>query len=386
MEHACNIAIIGGGPAGIMTAALLDKRFDITVFEQKSLLATLLPTGGGKCNITNAEPDYKNFSRNYPRGEKFLYSVFSKYSSLDAVEYFEKIGIKTITLDNGRIFPEKLSSSFVREKLLAQIKHCHIEKAKVINILQLNKGFKIKTTKSEHYFDKVIVTAGGHCDFNILNNLKINIIPYKPALTGLCTDTSYSVLSGVVLKNILNKDTCINDDLLFTHFGISGPLAFKISSIKARDEFPYTLSFDLLQEIKDSNSFQNILNTTPKKEIKTVLSEYLPKNFVIFILKNMNIDGSLLCCNINGKTRDLILNGLKNYQIKVIKPRPDGETVMSGGIDLKYINPKTFEYKGIPNLFFAGEILDIDGFCGGFNLQNCWSGAFIVSEAINTQN
>ena len=385
MERACSIAIIGGGPAGIMTAAFLDKNFDITIFEPKLLLGTLLPTGGGKCNITNAEPEFKTFAANYPRGEKFLYSVFSRFSALDAIEYFNKIGIKTITLDNGRVFPEKMDSAFVRAKLLEQISHCNIEKAKVTDIARSIDGFKITAGKSEYYFDKVVVTIGGHGDFSILDNLGVKIIPPKPALTGLCTRTSYKNISGLVLKEVINKQTGLCGDLLFTHFGVSGPLVFKVSSLKARDDFPYTLSFDLTGgKLPDSAAFQRVLNSNPKKEIKTLLAAYLPKNFVQIFLNGCGMDGDIQCYKIDGKNRDLVLEELKNYKITVTKPRPDGETVMAGGVDLNSVHPKTLECKNISGLFFAGEVLDIDGFCGGFNLQNCWSGSFIVANTINT--
>lgn len=383
MEQGCRIAIIGGGPAGIMTAALLGTNFDITIFDPKPLLATLLPTGGGKCNLAHAEYDFREFTKNYPRGEKFLYSIFSRFCTTETIEYFESIGVETITLENGKIFPKEMSAKFVREKLLAQIKNCQTEKESVINIEQKNEQFILHTKKSKSLFDKVIITTGGHCDFNFLKELGIEINTPKPALTGLCTKENFSDLSGIVLKNITNKETKLTDDMLFTHLGISGPLIFKISSLKARDEFPYGLSFDIIgDKISDTKTLQNILNKNPHKEIKNILSEFLPKNFVTNLLNNLNITETITGCKIDGKTRDKILETLKNYKITITKPRPDGETVMCGGVDLKQINPKTLEHKTIKNLFFAGEVLDIDGFCGGFNLQNCWSGAFIIRESL----
>ncbi len=384
MEHACRIALIGGGPAGVMTAALLNRDFDITIFDYKPLLTTLLPTGGGKCNITNAEPDFRVFASNYPRGEKFLYSVLSRFSSADTIDYFEKIGVKTVILDNGRVFPEKMDAGFVRSKLLEQIRHCKVEKARVVDISGSFGNFRVKTEKAEYLFDKVVVTTGGHGDFGIFKKLGINIIPSKPALTGLCTEKSYNGINGLVLKNVINLETGLSGDVLFTHFGISGPLVFKISSLKAREQFPYALRFDLTGGmVFDSYSFQEILNSNSKKELKNILSEYLPKNFVIMLLAELKVDSGIRCCEVNGKVRDLVIKTLKEYKIIITKPRTDGEIVMSGGVDLKYVNSKTLEYKNISGLYFAGEVLDIDGFCGGFNLQNCWSGAYIVAQTIN---
>ncbi len=384
MVRACRIAVIGGGPAGVMTAALLDRGFDVTIFEPKGLLLTLLPTGGGKCNITNSESDYRSFAANYPRGEKFLYSALSRYSSADAAEYFKSIGVNTIVMENGRVFPEKMSAKFVRERMLSQIKHCNIEKTAVTDIQRKDGGFCIICGREKYFFDKVIVTAGGHCNFNFLNSLAIKIIPVKPALTGLITVMNYCSLSGVVLKDIYNSETGEAGDLLFTHFGISGPLVFRISSIKAQNDFPYKLHFDLLSgEIPSSKKFQNILNMNSKKGLKNVLSLFLPKNFVNFFLTEKGYSPDMPAGSVNARIRDGIFEYLKNYEIEVKAPKPDGETVMAGGVDLACINSKSFEHKSIQNLYFAGEILDIDGFCGGFNLQNCWSGAFAVAEAIN---
>ncbi len=382
MERACNIAVIGGGPAGCSFSAFADKKNNITIFDTKPLLSSILPTGGGKCNITNAEPDFREFARNYPRGEKFLYSVFSRFSSSDAVDYFDKIGIKTVVLDNGRVFPEKMDSKFVRQKLLEQIKHCRYEKQKITSLSPVNGGFKLITSNAEYFFDKVIVAAGGHCNWEMLKNAGISLIPPKPALTGLCTEKSYSSLSGVSLKNVYNYDTNFNGDLLFTHFGISGPLIFKISSIRARDEFPYTLIFDLIgKKIQDGRSFQKILDKNPKKELKNILAMYLPRTFAVEFSKKYSLE--LSACEIKSDLRDTIIYDLKNYKITVTKPRPDGETVTAGGVDLKFVNPKTMEYKTIPGLYFIGEVLNIDGFCGGFNLQNCWSNAYIAAAHIN---
>lgn len=384
MEQGCRIAIVGGGPAGILTAALLKDNFDVTIFDSKPLLATILPTGGGKCNLTHAEFDFREFAKNYPRGEKFLYSVFSRYGVAETLEYFDNIGVKTIALENGKIFPEKMDSKFVREKLLNQIKGCNVEKSNVVKLEKTNKGFVVYTSSSKSLFDKVIITTGGHCDFKFLEDLGVKIIPPKPALSGLCTNKNFADISGIVLKEVKNDELGLRDDLLFTHFGISGPLIFKISSIKAREEFPYILKFDLVgDKIVDEKAFQFILDKNPHKEIKNILSEFLPKNFVSFFLKEILISEVFPGCKIDGKTRNKIFNSLKNYSIEVVKPRPDGETVMCGGVDLYQINPKTLEHKIIKDLFFAGEVLDIDGFCGGFNLQNCWSGAFVISNEIS---
>jgi predicted flavoprotein YhiN len=125
-----------------------------------------------------------------------------------------------------------------------------------------------------------------------------------------------------------------------------------------------------------------LFDSNPHKEIKNLLAEFLPKNFVPLFLNTIGVTSSVQACKIDGKTRDKLLSSLKDFAIVVTSPRADGETVMCGGVDLKEINPKTLEHKSVQNLYFAGEVLDIDGFCGGFNLQNCWSGAFVIRDSI----
>ena len=182
--------------------------------------------------------------------------------------------------------------------------------------------------------------------------------------------------SGIVLKNVLSKDLNIEGDILFTHFGISGPLIYTISSIKARDDFPYKLTFDLYP--KEFN-LQELLNIYPHKDMKNILSEIFPQNFAKAILGDLS---DIKAHKINGKTRDFILGKIHNFGLHVAGTNKGEETVTAGGIDLDGINPKTMGSKKYPNLFFTGECLNIDGFCGGFNLQNAWSTAFVAAQSI----
>ncbi len=369
------IAIIGAGASGCICAYyLLKEGFEVTLFDSGSPLRTLLPTGGGRCNLAHAEYDPKELAKNYPRGEKFLYSVFSRFSTSDTLELFEEMGIKTYTQEDGRIFPESNSAKDVRDKILAHIKKAQFVKEKVLKIKKLGNGYKIKTTKAEYLFSNVIVAAGGHSGYEILKDLDIKIIPPKPSLVGLNSDLHE--LSGVVIKDAVSNDTGLSGDILFTHFGISGPLVYKISSIKAGREFPYSLSFNLAPELEN---LQEILNNNPHKELKNILSVFLPKRIASYISGNY---AETKAHQIDGKTRDLILNRIQNFQLTITGTNKGEETVTAGGVDLNEINSKTMESKKYTGLYFIGEVLDIDGFCGGFNLQNAWSTAFIAAAGV----
>ena len=376
MEQDCNksIAIIGAGASGCFCAYfLLQAGLEVTLFDKGLPLRTLLPTGGGRCNLAHAEYNFKELAKNYPRGEKFLYSIFSKYGTIDTLETFEQIGIKCYTQENGRIFPESNSAKAVRETILKSIRKANIINEEVTKINILNKGFKIKTNKCEYYFDKAIIAIGGHSGLNLGQNLGITTVEQKPSLVGLNTKENFKDLSGTVVKGV-NCNGVI-DDLLFTHFGVSGPLIYTISSLKAFDKMPYKLSIDLAPELVD---LQNELNNFPHKEIKNILNKYLPQKVASFILKD--VDETTKAHKINGKIRDLILNRIHNFEFEVIGTNKGEETVTAGGIDLDEINPKTMEIKRFPNLYAIGEVLNIDGFCGGFNLQNAWSTAYVCAE------
>lgn len=370
------IAIIGVGASGCVCAYFLIKAgFEVTLFDFALPLRTLLPTGGGRCNLAHAEYDFKELAKNYPRGEKFLYSVFSKFSTYDTLSLFEELGVETYTQENGRIFPASNSAKDVREKILDKIKKANFIKEGVNEVLPIENGFKLKTDKAEYFFtDVVIAIGGGKC----IKGLNHNIVPFTPALVGLNADIKN--LSGVVLKNVYSNDLKISDDLLFTHFGISGPLAYKISSIKTKDTFPYKLSFDLY---KNEFDLQAELNNNPHKDLKNILSSIFPHRFAEYISGEF---AGVKAHKIDGKIRDLILNKIHNFELIVTGTNKGEETVTAGGYDLNEVNPKTMESKLYSNLYIIGEALDIDGFCGGFNLQNAWSTAYAASEGIINKN
>ena len=369
------VCIIGAGASGSVCAYYLHKSgIEVTLFDYGKALRTILPTGGGRCNLAHAEYDFKELAKTYTRGEKFLYSVFSKFSTYDTIALFKELGIDTYTQDNGRIFPISNSSKDVRSAILKGIKGVNIVNEKVANITQKDNGYKIITNKAEYFFSDVVIATGGGLKNNLINGLNHNVIPLTPALVGLKTDIR--TLSGVVLKDVYSNDCKISDDLLFTHFGISGPLTYKISSIKTKESFPYKLTFDLYRKDFD---LQKLLNENPHKDLKNILSMFFPHRFAEYLSGEFSETKSH---NIDGKTRDFILNKIHNFELTITGTDTGEETVTAGGYDLKEINPKTMESKLYPNLYIIGEALDIDGFCGGFNLQNAWSTAFVASDAI----
>lgn len=425
------VAIVGGGPAGCCCAYFASKNCDVTVFDFAAPLHTLLYTGGGRCNLAYAEYDFKELAKFYPRGEKFLYSIFSRFATADTIEFFQKIGVDTYIQDDLRIFPTSNSAKDVREKMLNAIKNSIFKKEKVLKIVKNSGDFFVSTDCSSYNFDKVVIAVGGHAGFSLVENLGHTIVEPKPALVGLISEENFKTIQGVSLKNIsaqvyftppnvtpvsstgqalnsfqghmielscerpcgpeinsgrraqLKLVASVQDDMIFTHNGISGPLAYKISSICARLDYSksntLSINLDFLQQDFD---FQGMLNSNPKKNIKNLIAEFVPKSLAEFILKINNIDSDTKCCNINGEMRDLIFKSLQEFEINVISPAKEGEVVTSGGVCLDEINPKTMESKIVEGLYFCGEVIDIDGFCGGFNLQNCWSTGFVAGSSL----
>ena len=369
------VCIIGAGASGCICAYyLLKSGVEVTLFDYGKPLRTILPTGGGRCNLAHGEYDFKELAKSYPRGEKFLYSVFSKFSTYDTLTLFEELGIETYIQDDGRIFPTSNSAKDVRSAILRTIKECHFVSEKVTNISSENGGFKVKTNKAEYFFSNIVIAIGGGLKNKPISGLEHNIIEFTPALVGLNSDIKS--LSGVVLKDVYSKDLKISDNLLFTHFGISGPLAYKISSIKTKDKFPYTLYFDLFKKEFD---LQDMLNNNPHKDLKNILAHIFPHRFAEYISgRYADVKGYKIDKNI----RKSILEKIHNFELNIIGTNRGEETVTAGGYDLREVNPKTMESKLYPNLYIIGEALNIDGFCGGFNLQNAWSTAFVAAEAI----
>ncbi len=375
----CKIAIVGAGPSGCMAACNLNKKFEVTLFDKSSPLKTLLPTGGGKCNLAHAEYDFKELAKSYPRGEKFLYSVFSKFSTAETLDFFEKIGVKTYTREDNRIFPLSNSSQDVRTKILNQMHHCKFKKEEVLSVKKIDSGYEIKTTKAKYFSDIVIVAIGGKSSYKTLQDLGHTIVSPKPALVGLKTKQNFKNVQGVTIKNckILSDKKEYFGNILFTNDGITGPPVFELSSVNARKSFPYEISVDFINEDLD---LQKLFDENPHKNLGNLLAEFLPKSIVNTLF---SVDLTQKCHAVRANTKVLVNNFLRKYKFEIVGTRKDGETVACGGVSLGEINSKNFESKLNKNLYIIGEVLDIDGFCGGYNLQYCWSSGYLSANSIN---
>lgn len=395
------VCIIGGGPAGVMAAIFASKNPEnkISIFDRSIILNTILPTGGGRCNLAYSEFNFKELAKHYPRGEKFLYSVFSRFSTADTIDFFETIGIKTYTQQDSRIFPVSDSSKDVKQALLKQIEKPNIKKffEKVVEIKKTSDGFCVLTDKNTYSFDSVVIATGGRgSGQKLAKALGHNIVDLKPALSSLITlEKDFNALSGISLKNIEaqvffenKKIKTLSGDFLFTHTGISGPLVYKISSYCAYLNFnknnPLRICLNFVG--KDFHEFDSefleILKTNAQKDIVNVTAEFVPKNLAIAILEKEKIDLHTKSGQMRKVDREKISKSLTALNFNAVDVTKGEEIVTAGGIDLREIDSKTMESKIVKGLYFCGEVIDVDGLTGGFNLQNCWSTGFVAGNAL----
>lgn len=350
------IAIVGGGASGSICAIELLKNssdIEVTIFEKNKILATILPTGGTRCNLSNFIVDNIELAKNYPRGEKFLYSVFKRFNVPQTLEYFENLGIKTYKDSCNKVYPISNSSKDVREKLLAEL-------LKYKNLKCINK--EIKTPKELAGFDFVVIAGGSKGAYELACRYEHTLTPLKSALCGYITEEKYP--SGVAIN--------VNGEpLLFTHKGISGPYVFKLSSIWAYKDYPFKLNVPIV----DVCALKEEIKKNSKKEFGTILCNFIPKSLAKEILTDENYHKK--CAEISNK----LLDEIKELTFTVTAPDKLGETVRAGGVTLKEID-NNFKSKICDRLYFTGEILDVDGFCGGFNLQFAWSSGILAARDI----
>lgn len=384
-------AVIGLGASGgfFSLLALKNPCNIITGFDLNEPFSTLLKTGGGRCNITYDEDDIKDFVQNYPRGSKFLLSVFSRFSAAQARELFEKLGVKTYVQPDKRVFPETDSSALTIKTLAAHLNAPNFthKKEKVISASKSAKGFEIKTNQGVYIFDRLVIASGGG-NTGFFSSFGHKIKPLRPSLTALdIREKEFYSLSGLSFHNARIKARLekrsyeAEGDFLFSHKSITGPLVFKISALSAYDDFAEDKPLEITLKTSGCSPemIENELKANAKKSIKNVFSKFAPESFISLICSINNIDGNKQAAQLKKQEKEILIQALTALKLHAEGRIKNSEIVTAGGVSLDEINQKTMESKLIPGLFFTGEVLDIDGFTGGFNLQNCWSTAYICS-------
>lgn len=397
------LIIIGGGASGFFLASNINSnKWETIILEQaKSPLQKLKISGGGRCNVTNACFIPKKLVKFYPRGYKELLSVFNHFQPSDTFEWFAQKGVNLKIENDNRVFPESNSSQTIIDTFIEQANKKNIEinyNSTVINIKKINDKFEIITTHSTYYADALVVATGSSLKmWKILNQIGHTIIPPVPSLfTFLCDDPLIHNLQGISFPEAEIHIPLLKykefGPLLITHWGISGPAVLKLSAWSAREL--YNLNYKFVVRVNwISETFDKVKEALiqekenhPKKSIYSLKLYHLTHRFWNNLLEHLQINDKNLA-DLSKKDINKIAESLTNTQLSINgKNTHKDEFVTAGGVDLKEVDFRTMQSKLIPNLYFAGEVLNIDALTGGFNFQACWSEAYIISQHLNSYN
>ncbi len=418
------VVIIGGGPAGMLAGISAAKENNEVLILEKmnSLGRKLLITGKGRCNITSSL-DMSEFINNVPGNGKFLFSSFQNFTNKDILELLKNNGVKTKNERGNRVFPVSDKSQDVLNALIKELDKYKVKVITQSRVTEIctseNKVIALKYIDKEGKtikinVDKVILATGGKSypntgstgdGYEMAEKLGHTITKIRPSLVPLeCKDSSLELcksMQGLSLRNVnmklvnlqINK-TIYEDfgELLFTHFGVSGPTILSSSAhllryknidellnkgvIKLKIDLKPALDFEKL-DARVLRDFENEKN----KQFKNSLDELLPKKMIEPIIKLSNINPDKQVNAITKRERETLVNLIKNFEVTISGFRPIEEAIItSGGISTKEINPKTMESKIVEGLYFAGEIIDVDAYTGGFNLQIAYSTGYTAGK------
>lgn len=398
------VIIIGGGASGFFTAANIDtKLYDVTILEQNSdVLQKVKISGGGRCNVSHACFDPRELVQFYPRGNKELLSVFTKFQPGDTMNWYEEHGVALKIEDDNRIFPESNSSQSIIDCLVNECKKKNVKiltKQTVTEILPQENGYKIHTTDQNYFADYVIFSTGSSPKaFKILEKLGHQIIAPIPSLftfnikNEILKDlmgTSFQYVDIEIPKLNLEE----SGSLLITHWGLSGPAILKLSAWGARELAALKYQFEIIVNFIGTASedaleiFKNFKENEPKKSIGQAKIFDITNRFWQRILFVSGIDAAKQLANINNKEMQKIIENLCCCRMNVTgKSTFKEEFVTAGGVDLKEMDFKTMKSKKLPNFYISGEVLNIDAVTGGFNFQACWSEGWLIAQDLNAVN
>ena len=402
-----DLVIIGGGAAGMFAAAVAcSYGIDITLFERNEYLGRKLGiTGKGRCNITN-NTSVKEMIENIPGNGRFLYSALNNFTPSDTMEFFEGLGVKLKTERGARVFPESDKASEVVSALRNFIlSHgVRVINERVSDVRHEECGFSVNTAETEMHCKRVIISTGGLSyprtgstgdgyEFaksfgHTVTELRGSLVPLEEK-GEIC-----SKMQGLSLKNVKlsildsNGRIVFSDfgEMLFTHFGISGPLVLSASAhMRDFKNQRYYAKIDLKPALDEKKLDLRILRDFEKyanRDFENSLVDLLPRKMIPVIVELSGIPPETKVNSVTKEQRRRLLTLIKEFTVEISGPCPiDSAIVTSGGVSLKEIVPQTMESKLVPGLYFAGEILDVDAYTGGYNLQIAWSTAYAAANA-----
>ena len=386
-------AIIGGGAAGFFLAVNLKEmmpEMEIAIFERSSRVLTKVEvSGGGRCNCTNSFALVSDLSQVYPRGHRLMKRLFNVFNYEDAYQWFEAHGVPLVTQDDECVFPQAQDSHAIINCFLSLARRYHIS---------IYTGRKIQSLDELSGYDYVAVTTGGSPKgegLRWLTALDHEVEPPVPSLfTFSIDDAKLHALQGLVVEDAA---ACIpgtkfraEGPLLITHWGMSGPAILKLSSYAARhladNQYRAPLSVNWLQQREDDilSALHEMEAHQPQKLLTTYNPFGLQQRLWSYLLeKALGQRATQRWCELNKKDINRLVNTLMNDSYQIVgRAAFKDEFVTCGGVSLRAVNPSTLESRHVPHLYFAGEVLDIDGITGGFNFQAAWTTAYTVARCI----
>ena len=398
-----DVIIIGGGAAGFFSAiniSILNPKLNVLILERgKEGLQKVKISGGGRCNVTHGEFIPSLLTLSYPRGEKELLGPFHQFMTGDTMQWFEERGIELKIEEDGRVFPVSNNSQTIIDCFLNEVKRLNIHvlyNHSVKSISLENNEWLINTDKQDFNCSKLLVATGSNPKiWKLMDQLNHTIINPVPSLFSFdINDSRINSIAGVVVKdvyiNVINSKLFSDGPLLITHKGMSAPSILKLSAFGALEfeslnyQFGISINFVKIPYLDCLSELKLIKNNMSKKMVVNTPYFGIPKRLWKVLVVYSKIDTITIWADLNKIQLNLLTTQLTSSIFKVKgKSTFKEEFVTAGGVDLKEINFKTFESKIHNNLFFAGEVLNIDAITGGYNFQNAWTGAYIASKSIS---
>ena len=400
--------VIGGGAAGMMCSLVAAQRgLDVILLEpNKTLGRKLRITGKGRCNVTN-NCDIKDFLTNIPGDGRFLYSALNRLSPRETMQFFESLGLPLKTERGNRVFPVSDNANDVAGTLARNLERSgvrHIRESAKHIITENGEVTGVKTDSGVISCRAAVICTGGlsypltgstGAGYKMARELGHSIAPCRPSLVPLESNDEYCAqMQGFSLKNVTlsayENDKLIFRELgemLFTHFGVSGPLALSASShMRNFGSAKYWLSIDLKPALDEKKLDARLLRDFEKyanRDFANSLCDLAGKTMIPVLVELSGIPAEEKVNSITRQQRHDLLRLFKEFPISISGPRPIDEAIVtSGGVLIKEINPRTMESKLVSGLYFAGEVMDIDAYTGGFNLQIAWSTAYVAANSI----
>ncbi len=402
------IAVIGAGAAGLLVAGFAAQNgAEVVLFEKnKKVGRKIAITGKGRCNITNnCTPE--EFMQNVPVNNRFLYSAINNFTPTDTIEFFEALGLETKTERGNRVFPLSDKATDVVDVLFKFVRKNGVEIVwnEVADVVKINDDFCVTTADEiEYAFDKVVICTGGASypltgstgdGYKFAESFGHNIVTPSPSLVPIeCDGNICPRMQGLALKNVRitvfeNEKEIYSDfgEMLFTHFGVSGPLILSASAhIRNLGKKKYKILIDLKPALDEKTLDNRLLSDFSKslnKDFANALGALLPRKMIPIVIEKSKISKDIKVNSITREMRAELLSVLKGFELIPTKFRPIDEAIITtGGIAIKEVSPKNMQSKLVDGLYFAGEILDVDAYTGGFNLQIAWSTAKAVADNI----